>query len=317
MSLIIARQVDGEIYIVGDTKVTDEARSWKGDKSEREKHIGYLKVVLLAPGLCVGFSGDPEVARDAIEGIYDKNINLFDKNITIDHFLKFHRASIARGNSTDFIVASIVECHDQPGAFEKELFRIADSNVYVEKVPAHIHIGNDDAFNKFQEAFHGANQTTPVPTFEISRLGNKERPNFDRSLSSAMHAMQCVIEDVDISNVGGIRTVIVSEDDQFRYVEYIQVKGIPTPVRNEPGSPIRFGAAAEGSDIRHIGMFSAVGHDIFPVYFNTGQFGVIYHPKMSFEPQIEPNCTLDEFRLKVEDRIKVAHQRALGYQSRF
>ena len=310
MSLIIARQIGGDIYIIGDTKFSgNENNGW----SRAREYFGGLKVVLLNPGLCIGFAGNIEFARDTIQRIYDKDVNLFDKNQAIDHFLKHHKASINHGHPTDFIVAAIIERHDQPGIFEKELFRIADSSVYWENVTTHI--GDKDAFNNFQKVSHGANQVTPLPTFEISRLGSRERPSFDRSLATAMQAMQHVIDDISIPSVDGIRTAVISEVDQFRYVEYLQIRGNPIPVLSEPGSPLSFGGAAEGSDHKHVALLSSVGHGIFPVYSIAGQFGVIYQPEICFEPQIEPNCTFDEFRLKVEGRIKIAHQRALEYQS--
>ncbi len=312
MSLIIARQIAGEIYIVGDTKFSvNESEGWPNAR----QYLGGLKVILLGPGLCIGFAGNIEIARNAIQKVYDKDVNLFDKNLAIEYFLEHHKTSIDRGDTTDFIVASIVERCDQPGMFEKELFRIADSNVYCENTTTHV--GDIDAFHKFQEVSHGAKRVIPIHTFEISKLGSKERPDFDRSLTTAMNAMQHVIDDINIPSVDGIRTVVVSEEDRFRYVEYVQLKGNPIPVRSEPGSPLTFGGAAEGSDHKHVGLLTSVGHGIFPVYSITGKFGVIYQPEVCFEPQIKPNCTLDDFRIKVEDRIKIAHQRALEYQSRY
>ena len=311
MTLVVARQVNNEVYIVGDTKFTGPLDSvW----SESRKYIGGLKVVLLTPGLCVGFAGNVEIARDAIQGVYDEDVNLFDKNHAIEHFLKHHRHSMEKSSTTDFIIAGIVECYEQPGTFLKEIFRIADSKVYWENETTHI--GDRDAFNCFQEDFHHGSQKQNVPTFEVSKLGTKERPAFNQALSAAMHAMQGVIDNPKVLSVDGIRTVVISEEDQFKYVEYLQIRGTPLPVRNEPGAPVSFGDAAEGSDHKHVGMFAAVGHGIFPVYSITGHFGLIYHPEECFEPTIIRNCTQEEFRVRVEERISVAHQRALTYQTR-
>ena len=60
MTLIVARQVNDEIYIVGDTKFSDSRLS------EAARYRGGLKIVVLAPGLCVGFAGNVEFASDAI-----------------------------------------------------------------------------------------------------------------------------------------------------------------------------------------------------------------------------------------------------------
>lgn len=306
MTLVVARQVNNNVYIVGDTKFTDSRLRESG------QYIGGLKVVLLTPGLCIGFAGDVEFARRAIQGVYDKEVNLFDKNIAIEYFLKYHRDSVGNGLATDFIVAVITECNEQPGAFLNEIFRIANLEVYCENDAAHI--GDNEAFNYFQEGFHHDQQYSGVPTLSISRLGDIGRPDFDLSLSSALNAMQGVIDNPEVLSVDGIRTAVVSEKDQFRYVQYTLVRGTPIPIRNEMGAPVSFGGVVEGSDIKQVGAFSAVGHGVFPVYWITGSVGLIYHPEECFEPTIISNCTQEEFRLMVEEKISVAQQRAIKYQ---
>lgn len=314
MTLLVARQVNNEIYIVADTKFDDGGNS---TRSESKKYIGGLKVVLLTPGLCVGFAGNTEIARNAIQGLYDSSVNLFDKNQAIEHFLKQHVLSVTlgRADETEFVVAVIVECHERPGTFLKEIFRIADSKVYWDNETTHI--GDRNAFGCFQEAFHNGSTNLNAPTVEMVRIGSEERPGFDQSLSAAMRAMQNVIDSANIPCVDGIRTVVISEENQFRYLEYIQIRGNLIPVRNTPSSPVSFGGAAEGSDHKHVGMFSVVGYGIFSVYSITGCFGLIYHPEQCFEPEVCRNCTLEEFRFRVEEVISVVHQRALDYQAHF
>jgi hypothetical protein len=314
MSLVVARQVNGEVYIVGDTKFTAHADS---GKSQTAQYLGGLKAVILCPGLCVCFAGNVEIARDAIQGIYDTGVNLFEKNLAIEHLLGHHKRSVALGpeSETDFIIAVIVQRNDLPGTYEKEVFRIADSKVHWENFATHI--GGSNGFERFQQVLHSGVRAAPVPTFESSKLGVNQRSGFDESLSAAMRAMQEVVDDTNVPTVDGIRTVVVSEHDQFKYLEYVLIRGQPVPVRNEPGAPVTFGGAEEGSDSKHVGMFGALGHGIFPVYSYTGRFGVIYHAEQSFEPTICSNCTLDEFQLQVEHRIAAAHQRTLRYQAKF
>jgi hypothetical protein len=146
-------------------------------------------------------------------------------------------------------------------------------------------------------------------------LCTKKHLAFHHSLSSAMSAMQGVIDNSKISNVDGFSTVVVSEEDQFKYIEYLQIRGTPIPVNGEPSAPMRFGGAAEGSDHKHVGMYSAAGHGIFPVYSITGYFGLIYQPEKSFVPTIIRSCTEAEFCAKVEECISDAHQRVLAYQN--
>lgn len=312
MTLVVARQIDNNIYIIADTKFSENIENIQ---SESEKYIGGLKVILLTLGLCVGFAGNVERARSAIQGIYDKEINLFDKNCVINYFLEQNIVSVNTGSPTDFIVAVILESNENPGAFINEIFKIANSQVSWQNEATHI--GDVDAFNCFQNIYHNGALNNNSPIFEISKLASNASSDFNESLSIAMRAMQSVIDNTSVLDVDGIRTVVVSNEGQFKYHQYLQVKGTPTPVNDEPNAPVSFGAAAEGSDHKQVGMFSAIGHGIFPVYWITGRFGVIYHPEESFEPTIIPNCSLDEFRLRVEERISKAHQRALNYQARY
>ncbi|SFM40041.1 hypothetical protein [Nitrosomonas communis] len=308
MSLIVARQINDEIFVIADTKFTVNGAD---TTTQAEQYIGGLKVVILAPGLFVAFAGNIEYARQAIERIYDKGLFLFDKNQVIDYFLYHHNRA---EHQTDFIVGVIVEKRDNPAFFEKELFKIANGKVQWEKQVTHI--GDIDAYSKFQSFFHSEENKSPVPTFEISRLGKNKIPEFHAHLAKSMNAMMQVIDDPNISSIDGIRTVVISEENQFYYIEYLQVRGNPIPIRNEPNSPVYFGGAAEGSDIKHVGLYTGIGLGIFPVFFESGKFGLIYHPESSFKPTILRCNSENEFLEYVKKSITIAHERALLYQER-
>jgi hypothetical protein len=310
MTLVVARQINNEVYLIADTKFTPAVQSASSKSSST--YIGGLKLIILSPGICIGFANNTEFARRALEGIYDKNINIFDKNLLIDYFLNIHLLSVTEGNEVDFIIALILESEDEK-TFIKEIFKISDSKVSWEN--ATTYIGDNEAFNCFQNISHKGLSNCNIPTFELTKLSNNERPDFNQSLSTALFAMQGVIDNPKILNVDGVRTVVTSEAGQFKYAEYIQVKGIPIPVRNEPNSPLSFGGAPEGSEIKHVGMYSATGHGVFPVYWITGKFGIIYNPKECFKPKVISNITQDEFRLMVGEEISKAHQKALAYQA--
>jgi hypothetical protein len=317
MSLIVARYIDDEVFAVADTKFSipaenDSRLNSEGYRANQSKeYIGGLKIILLNPGLFVGFAGNVDFAKNAIEHIYDKGINLFDKNQMIDYFLDHHKKSTGE---TDFIVGVIVEKDGEADSFEKEIFKISNNQVIWEKHAAHI--GDEEAFSKFQECFHNGKNNNSIPTFEICHLGDKEISGFHRNLTKSMAAMRSVIEDSQISAVDGVSTVVISEGNQFRYVEYVQVRGNPIPITNQPNSPISFGGASSGADEKHVGIFSGVGHGVFPVYYMTGKFGVIYHPESSFEPIICNYRSSEDFIESVKSRIDGAHEKVLKYQNR-
>ena len=305
MTLVVARQINNEVYLVADTKFTPTVESVI---SQSSMYIGGLKLIILSPGICIGFANNTEFARKAIEGIYDKNINIFDKNLLIDYFLNIHLLSVTEGGTIDFIIALILESEDNE-TFTKEIFKIADSKVSWENTTTYI--GDNEAFNVFQDISHKRLSNSNIPT----KLGISKQPDFNQSLSSALFAIQSVIDNPLILNVDGIRTAVISEAGQFKYTEYILVKAVPIPVRSEPNSPLSFGGAPEGSDIKHVGMYSAAGHGIFPVYWVTGKFGVIYNPIECFKPKIISNITQDEFRSVVREEFTKANQKALAYQN--
>jgi hypothetical protein len=314
MSLIVARQVNDDIYIVGDTKFSQPDNS---DWSRSRQYLGGLKAVILNPGLCVCFAGTIHYAQDAIQGIYDKAVNLFDKNAAIDYFLRYHLDSFnedSPDDSTDFLIACIVEKADAPGYFTKEIFRIADGQVFFENEATRI--GDQQAFREFQRISLQDPASVPVSTFEISRLGPIPRPLFDASLATSMRAMQHVIDSTQFASVDGIRTVVVSESDQFRYLEYVLVRGDPSPIGVQHPSQITFGGSARGADERHVGVFGALGHGIFPAYSYSGNFGIIYHPEKNFNPSVLPYNSFEDFQADVRLRVTEAHERALAYQSR-
>ncbi len=240
MTLIVARHIENDVYIIGDSKFTENIKS---PRENPKSYIGGLKIIILTPGLCIAFAGNVEHARNAIQGIYDTEVNLFDKNCVIDHFLKHHNNSQSSGHPTDFIVAGICENEEKLSEFIKEVFKISDSHVSRENEATYI--GDYDAFNSFQEACHKRNAKRNTPTLAIFKLGNTERPNFDYSHKAAAYGMQAVIDDTNISNVDGIYVTVISEENQFKYVQYTQVRGSPTAVNNLPFSPLTFGGAAE------------------------------------------------------------------------
>lgn len=313
MTLVVARKVNNEIIIVGDTKITND------HKPQAAQYIGGLKIVLLAPGLCVAFAGDVAEARDAIEGIYSKNINLFDKNSAIDYFLSRHRESLRKGGDrrTDFIVASICDPVDASGEFEKEIFRIANSNV--EWGSDVYQIGDGSAFDRYQRILHGEKPIQMHTSFEITRLGNVARPGFDDAVHAAMSAIQGVIIDPECVTVDGYRTGVVSDENGFRYLQTFRFDGNSLPINLEDGKvhPIISGGAPEGVDIKITGVLVEIGYGIYPLYSITGNFGVIYQPEISFEPKIYSNISRDEFELIVHQMMLLEQAKVLTYQSRF
>lgn len=314
MTLVVAGKADQHIFFVGDTKFSDMQFSLHERVGfETTQYVGGLKVIILSPGICVAFAGNVGFAQSAIEGIYDRSADLLDKTKLLNYFLAVHRKSLQTSESTDFLVATMCEVNGAPGQFDPEIFKIADSKVTV--VPSIDHIGDPAAFNSYQQAFHTFAAPTRDPFFGAMPLGDSVLHNFHPMLLKAMEGMRHVINDSSISTVGGIGTVVITDNSQFKYLESATAVGKPKPTQpGVAGSPLHWGSAADGADNRH--HLSVTGLGIFPIYSYTGQFGIIYNPERSFKPKIIHDITFDEFRREVELCCTVLHERALKWQTR-
>jgi hypothetical protein len=309
MTLVVARQIDGEVFLVADTKFTAPAHE---GKSNAEQYIGGLKLVLLNPAVCVAFSGNIHFAQNAIQGIYRKNVDLFDKNALIDYFLSHHRLSRDMGADceVDFVLAFSLETPN--GAYLKELFSIKDGEVRWDNQATYV--GDAKGFDLFQATFHRAQAVADGSVFELTRLGSTARPTFDGQLTSALRAMQVVIDDSSITLVDGLRTAVVSEGGRFRYLATLLLRGTPRPVRAEPNSPVTFGDAASGSDNKYVGIGASPICAVMGAYSYTGRFGIIYRPVIDFEPLIAHDCSIEQFHAEIGRTRQVAEEEFRQYE---
>jgi hypothetical protein len=303
MTLVVARQIDGDIYFVADTKFSAVEHM---STSSADQYIGGLKLVILNPAVCVAFAGNTAIAQDAIQGIYSKAIDHFDKNEVINYFLSHHRRSLDLGpnNEVDFVLAFSLET--AAGEYLKELFRIAGGEVHWDNEATYV--GDHAAFELFQTAFHDEHAIPDGPMFQLTRLGSESRPALDAHLTAALRAMQVVIDSTSIASVDGIRTAVVSEEGRFHYVTGVMLRGTPTPVCANPGSSLTFGEAADGSDHKQVGVGASPNCAVMGVYSYTGRFGIVYRPVTDFRPLIVRGCSLEQFQEKLGDARSTAEQ---------
>ena len=131
----------------------------------------------------------------------------------IDYFFSSHKES--RGE-TDYLLGFILETES---GFEKEIFKISDG--LVSQPIKNSYLGDNGAFSSFQKAFHEDLSCAELPKFEITSLGKNETPKkFHSTLSKAIKAFDYVIHDTSeiTGSVGGIRTLVISIEDQFQYL---------------------------------------------------------------------------------------------------
>jgi hypothetical protein len=306
MSLIVAKKIENEIFLISDTKFTYKEPVTNLEKrySKVDEYLGGLKTILLAPGMCVAYAGEVLYAKEAFESLLTQKINIFNKKSVIDYFLQHHNRS---KGLTDFLVIS------NTGVLE--LFKIQDSNVGQSDFAW---IGDREAFKYLQGVLLG--DITDFEgeqgrgEFEIISLGDTSTQIVTNEISKYMDAFRKLLNS-DIQSVDGIRTLTRFDLTQSYYSEYVLMNGKLQKALK--GNGLYFGDAPEGSVAKHVALLSSVGIGIFPVYYYTGKFGVVYTPLEKFQPEIFENIEFSDFRKKVEQMLQKFHQKILNYQASF
>jgi hypothetical protein len=314
LTLVVALLINNEIFVVADTKFTTPHEgkplsSRRNIVTQAEQYFGGLKVIILFPGLFVAFANEISFAKAAIEKIYDKKINLINKDRAIDYFFDQHCRSQSQ---TDFILGFICNSDDSTENFEKEIVKISEG--YIERGKNVAYIGDKDAFTKFQNYSLLKELKHPSPNFTLRRLGKESNPDFQQNLVDSIRAIDQVIRDPEIPTVDGICTTLTSENDEFRYTESVEFFGKPIPIKKEPNSSVYFGGAAEGSDNRQIGAYLVPGVGVFSVFLDSGKFGVIYNPVESFNPEVFHCNSMEEFAKLIKERTDKAIEKIKIYQ---
>ena len=254
--------------MVGDTKFTPKNF---GERDGQRQFIGGLKVVVLHPGAVIAFADNTVLARQAIEGIHSREVNLFDKNAVIDYLLGHHQRSLQREDREMVEFMAAFALND----LTSELFLI--KNGAVECVDAG-YIGSSIAYNSFLQHEHRFAATLEAPP----------------PLEIAMRALDAVIRDSDpaLQTVDGFTVGLQqSADNGFCYVQRVTVEGLPTPVHAKPMAPVTFGGAPAGANEWTMGSSPGNAFGVLTAFCHTGSFGIIYRPALNFEPRIIQNCT--------------------------
>ncbi|MCB0462924.1 MAG: hypothetical protein R2816_10520 [Flavobacteriaceae bacterium] len=148
MTLIICRQIKEKVYIVSDSKVTDK------NAVRNNPLAGNLKSLILNPYLSLSFAGNVHYAEKILELFYSNRIGSLQQLV-----LSCLKANIESNDETDFIIASL-----QNG----NAIIIKISNKTAQQNQQNAWIGNQLAFNKFQEYYHTDN-SNKGESFKINK----------------------------------------------------------------------------------------------------------------------------------------------------
>jgi len=199
VTLVVARCEKGRIAIAGDTMLSEHDSPLALTK-------GAVKSCCLPGYLCVSFSGSPELAEKAFANF----ANSYPHGANFETTVSFFEASSSSTNN-DYLVA-----------FGKnpKLVTIRRGR-RISSISKTHWIGDKDAFEKFREYEHRARHR-----YEHQRAVNAAifADEMTGSPASDLHGiMRNVVQDRELTTVGGFVSVLSGRDIGFRYSVYSDV----------------------------------------------------------------------------------------------
>jgi hypothetical protein len=272
MSLVVAHCSKRTLKIVSDTRLSDPI-----SRLPCSHFDGALKILLLSSELGFAFAGDPAPALEVLSESQDATAHRADLQSLTALLLEKTRQS--RGAS-DFLAFST--------APSPRLRKISAGGVSEEQ--ADYWIGDQEAFNCYQEYFHSAMAAYP------ERL--QHNPDYLQNQMDV--AMKEVIESSRVQSVGDFLVPASSEKDGLRYVSYARITVFPTAERSPDGwFKMKAGGPAEGGYT--ISMLTPYDRGIPAVAFHflEGRFGVLFCPGKLQRPAIIKEVDTDSFSRQV------------------
>lgn len=308
MSLIYAKKIsDSDIFFISDTKFSYDEFQTNNKKgySKAEEYLGGLKTIIIHGGLVVAFAGEVAFAIEAIEGIYEKDIDLWDLPLVLEYFKYF---AVKSNMKTDFLVSA----YKENGSVT--LHKIVGKAVSEEQVAW---IGDEDGFKELQK-HRLTNTKKEIETghSEVIILANPdERQTTEQTfneISKIMPAFLNVVNGKECKTVSGAITISCTSKIGFKYMEHHILTG-PTKPASSGNGGIYFGDASTGSFYMQSGR--EVNSPVYPVLYDMGKFGVIYSPTRSFIPKVLKYKDRDEFNVAFHEELKEVAKRMNAFPS--
>ena len=260
----------------------DQIRIWadsalRKDLDTRKSYSAMgLKVFVLHRGLCVAFAGAAEDATTAILGLNVDPQTGFDADDVVARLHSAHEENVGR---SDFLIGSMTPT--------PILTRISGGEVL--SVQHATHIGEPSAYSAYRQRYESIGRSDPM-----------------------LDAMESVIDDEKISEVGGVPIGVDSAPFGFTYrtgwatlaashSTTISPDAVPGKLYLMPIAK----TAAEGGYRNVFAVPAEPGICAFAIYFQPGDFGYLLNPRADIYPIQITNVTQDEFAQQVEDRYEI------------
>ena len=257
MTLVVAKKVDNNLIMVGDTKLTYE------HIDRNRPSDGTVKIIKLSQTIALAYAGNPDFAEDALKEIGASTDISFVESVLLKHHVE-------NNGATDFILAI--------GAESATLTVI--KNLEVNECE-NAWIGSASGFRSFQMSFlsyepaeKDASQGTNIKITQLPETNNQ----LTRDTYSKMFiAMSKVVDNPDVPEVGGFVIPIVFENNEFRYPLYLQIFRNPidisAEVPNGGRSTVSFGTVEDGAFAVN---FSGGNSFELAIHFPHGNVGLLY-----------------------------------------
>jgi hypothetical protein len=253
MTLIVGKIKNNLIRLVSDSKITDE------NSVRNNALLGNLKLFIINPTTCLGFSGNTYFAEKLFEEVYSNKIKKINELL-----YRCQMLNLESNDKTFFCVAIL-----QPKA---QLIKIY--NRKVETNQENIWIGDKLGFEKYQQSFH-------------------ENKTVSNEFSKMESAFEAVINDEKIPTVSDFQIsveTVFSEQLKTNYFQYtlktsISIAPYSFTIQATSGKPtfvpVIQGNAENGSYgicyLRSLNPFIPA----VAIHFSHGNFGVLFCPMIN------------------------------------
>ncbi len=293
MSLVIARQIGNDIFLVGDTKLTSK----KGETLNIIQEGNVLKIVIIHPQCVFAFAGGEDDAEEALKEIkpeytfdqiksivYSAHKNSFrDNKYGVEFILAFGKPNYEiieykNGDETKRVVAWIGTGNEIFLNYMHGVKDAVEQNAKPEKTHSKSRPQNANVKTAATIKISGGE------FLAIAQPTNKKNLNkdFTNAYSLALDSMKQLIESGRVNEVGGFYTPVAYHENEFQYMHYSTVFGseqiIEIPVGAHSYSvPLSFGTPQEGSYIVTLMQFANQSKEkVAAFHFMHGELGIIY-----------------------------------------
>ena len=227
---------------------------------------GALKLLILDPELCIGYSGTYLAAVRAARDV---------AHLPRPYSIEAVQDRLLREQNCDFLISSL-----RPSS----LRRVAGGTVVAGD---NLWIGDLVAFTRLQEL----------------RLAEPDTGHLLTDAATTTAAMQTLIEEAQPGSVGELVISVVPEHAGFMYAPHIELTAGSQTIPSGKWTTVTFGSTVRGDFGWTLLTPQRSGVAAIGVYFIEGGLGMLLHPLVSDDPILFRSVTQDQFATRVREEF--------------